>query len=30
MKKLLHEIVGEIWTYLGTWLKKRRHWNPEK
>lgn len=28
MKRLIHEIVGEIWTYLGAWLKKRKHWNP--
>jgi hypothetical protein len=29
VKKLIHELVGEVWTYLGSWLKKRKDWNPE-
>jgi hypothetical protein len=30
MKRLIHEILGEIWTWLGTWLKNHKHWNPDK
>ena len=29
MRKLIHEIIGEVWTWMGAWLKSHKHWNKQ-